>query len=44
MYHIFHQYNIFLEGTILKTNFICPGIYSFKKTYPTQVEFNHEYI
>jgi len=37
MYHIFHEYNIFLEATILKTNFICPGISSLKKTYPTQV-------
>lgn len=37
LYHTLYQYNIFLEGTILKTNFICPGISSLKNTYPTQV-------
>lgn len=26
MYNVFHEYNVFLEGTILKTNMICPGI------------------
>ena len=37
MYYIFNEYNIFLEGSILKTNMICPGIDHKKKTYPTQV-------
>lgn len=37
MYFTFHKYNIFLEGTILKTNFICPGNQHIKNSYPTQV-------
>lgn len=31
MYSIFNRYNIFLEATILKTNFVCPGIENKKQ-------------
>ena len=37
MYCIFDQYDIFLEGSILKTNMILPGINHKKNTYPTEV-------